>query len=100
MKKLKFDFKASSESFRCIGSCRQERAGILQIGRIEAFCEPGVKVTQRLSIFSTRILLLMKKLEARPDAQFPGFCPLFLRDVEGLGEAVFCLNQMRRAAGR
>src|SRR5262245_11329057 len=78
---------------------RQECASLLQIGGIEAFSKPGIEVAQSLSTFSSCIFLLIKKLQAHPNTQFPRLCPLFLCDPESLGEAGMCLSHEWRAAG-
>ena len=68
---------------------RQQRPGLLQVGRVKALGEPGVDGRQQLAGGITLTLALPQTCEALGGSQLPGFGLLALGYRNGLMETDF-----------
>jgi hypothetical protein len=64
------------------GQLLQQRFRLLQIARVEPFCEPPVNRSQEFARLLRLALVAKKTREARGGAEFPGFGLLLASDGE------------------
>ena len=75
----------------------EQRLGLLQIERIEAFGEPPVDRSEQVTRFGALALIAPKASEARDRTEFPKFCLLLARDRECSLKAIFRVGRPRAA---